>query len=67
LALVCFALRSGDEPSRRLLDRVNATGRTFLTHARVNGRYALRLAVGGTLTRRDDVASAWQCLATSAD
>jgi aromatic-L-amino-acid/L-tryptophan decarboxylase len=67
LALVCFALRAGDEASRRLLDHVNATGRTFLTHARVNGRYALRLAVGGTLTRRDDVAAAWQCLATSAD
>jgi aromatic-L-amino-acid/L-tryptophan decarboxylase len=67
LALVCFALRAGDEASRRLLDRVNATGRAFLTHARVNGRFALRLAIGGPLTERDDVAAAWQCLAASAD
>lgn len=65
LSLVCFALRAGDGASQDLLERANATGRLFLSHARVNGRYALRLAVGGGLTTRDDVAAAWRLLARS--
>ncbi len=66
LALVCFALRAGDDASRRLLDRVNASGRGFLSHARVNGRFVLRLAIGGATTTRRDVAAIWQLLADSA-
>ena len=63
LSLVCFRLRAGDEASAALLDRVNRAGRVFLTAAGVGGRLALRLAVGGTLTRRDDVVAAWAELA----
>jgi len=63
LSLVCFASADGDEASRRLLERANATGRVALSHARVAGRYALRLAVGGPLTRREDVLAAWETLA----
>ena len=66
LALVCFALRAGDDASRRLLDRVNASGRCFLSHARVNGRFALRLAIGGATTTRSDVVAVWQLLTDSA-
>jgi aromatic-L-amino-acid decarboxylase len=60
LSLVCFALRAGDEASAALLDRVNRQGRVLLSPARVAGRQALRLAVGGTLTRRQDVETAWR-------
>ena len=66
LSLVCFALRAGDEPSRRLLDQVNREGTTCLSPARVGGRHALRLAVGGSLTERRHVAAAWQTLAALA-
>jgi hypothetical protein len=38
----------------------------FLSPARVAGRLALRLAIGGTLTSRDDVAAAWRELAEPA-
>jgi aromatic-L-amino-acid decarboxylase len=60
LSLVCFGLRAGDEASARLLDRVNREGRVLLSPARVAGRHALRLAVGGTLTRLQDVETAWR-------
>jgi aromatic-L-amino-acid/L-tryptophan decarboxylase len=60
LSLVCFGLRAGDEASAALLDRVNRDGRVLLSPARVAGRYALRLAVGGTLTGRQDVETAWR-------
>ena len=42
-----------------LLDRVNGEGRVLLSPARIGSRHALRLAVGGTLTRREDVETAW--------
>ena len=60
LSLVCFGLRAGDDASAALLDRVNREGRVLLSPARVAGRYALRLAVGGTLTRLQDVETAWR-------
>jgi aromatic-L-amino-acid decarboxylase len=60
LSLVCFGLRSGDEASAALLDRVNGEGRVLLSPAQIGSRHALRLAVGGTLTRREDVETAWK-------
>jgi aromatic-L-amino-acid decarboxylase len=62
LGLVCLALRQGDAATTALLDRVNATGRVFMSHARVQGRMAIRVAIGGTLTRRQDVQAAWDLL-----
>jgi aromatic-L-amino-acid decarboxylase len=67
LALVCFALAAGDAATQGLLDRVNATGAAFLTHARVGGRLAIRLAIGGATTTRDDVLATWRRLAADQD
>ncbi len=60
LALVTFRLRAGSDATRELMERVNASGRMFLTHTVVNGETALRLAVGSPLTeqRHIDAASA---------
>lgn len=38
-----------------------------LTHTRVEGRYALRLAVGSPLTTEKHVDEAWNLLAATAD
>jgi aromatic-L-amino-acid decarboxylase len=62
LGLVCFALRSGDEASAALLDRVNADGAVFLSRASIGGRLALRLAIGGPVTERRHVVAAWQAI-----
>jgi aromatic-L-amino-acid decarboxylase len=66
LSLVCFALRSGDAATRALLESVNGGGRVAFSSAGVAGRLAIRLAVGGPLTRRDDVAAAWRELSDRA-
>ncbi|GAB2950371.1 pyridoxal-dependent decarboxylase [Micromonospora polyrhachis] len=66
-SLVCFRLRAGDESSAALLARLNATGRIYLTHTRVAGRYTLRLAVGSPLTRKEDVFDAWRLVSELAD
>ncbi len=50
----------------RILDDVNATGKVFLSHTKIRGRYALRLAIGNIATTREDVALAWQLLREAA-
>ena len=62
LALVTFRLREGDDATLALMHRVNATGRAYLTHTSVNGRVALRFAIGAVLTERRHVEQAWQLL-----
>ena len=55
LNLVCFRHVDGDEAGARLLDAVNASGRAFLTHTRLDGRYVLRVSVGQTSVERRHV------------
>jgi aromatic-L-amino-acid decarboxylase len=61
-SLVCFRREGSDEENEALLERVNASGEVFLSHARLGGRYALRLAVGNFRTTEDDVRLAWDVL-----
>src|SRR5437763_13355904 len=65
-SVVCFRLRSSDERNRALLERVNATGSVFISHAVLAGRYVLRLAVGQQHTVQDDVRRAWTVLQEAA-
>jgi aromatic-L-amino-acid decarboxylase len=67
LSLACFASAAGDDATRSLLERANRSGTVFLSHARVAGRLAARLAVGGTLTERRHVEAAWQAVDAAAD
>jgi aromatic-L-amino-acid decarboxylase len=62
LNLVCFAHRAGDDFNRRLLERLNQTGKLYLTHTVLNGRYTLRLCVGQTHTEAAHVRRAWELI-----
>jgi aromatic-L-amino-acid decarboxylase len=61
-SVVCFRLKGDDERNRALLARVNASGDIFISHAVLDGRYVLRLAVGQMHTREEDVRLAWEAL-----
>jgi aromatic-L-amino-acid decarboxylase len=61
-SVVCFRAPGDDVRNRALLDRVNASGEVFLSHAVLDGRYVLRLAVGQMNTRLGDVQRAWDVL-----
>jgi aromatic-L-amino-acid decarboxylase len=61
-SLVCFRREGTDAENEALLERVNRSGELFLSHARLNGRYALRLAVGNERTQEADVRRAWDAL-----
>ena len=66
LNLVCFAHRAGDDFNGRLLERLNQSGKLYLTHTVLNGRYTLRLCVGQTHTEAAQVRQAWDLIQESA-
>lgn len=51
-----------DAANERLTDVVNATGQVFLSHTRLRGRVALRIAIGHIRTEERDVRLAWDLL-----
>ncbi|MGH7738078.1 MAG: pyridoxal phosphate-dependent decarboxylase family protein [Candidatus Tyrphobacter sp.] len=68
-SVVCFRFKpqgaSEEEAERRnarILDAVNASGDLFISHTKLDGRYALRLAIGNLRTTRDDVEAAWTAI-----
>jgi aromatic-L-amino-acid/L-tryptophan decarboxylase len=62
LNLVCFRHKAGDTASQQLLEQLNRTGRMFLTHTRLDGRYVLRLCVGQTHTEETHLRDAWDLI-----
>jgi aromatic-L-amino-acid decarboxylase len=48
--------------NKAIMDEANATGRLYMTHTKLGGRYTLRLSIGQTGTQREHVAAAWDCL-----
>jgi len=68
LNLVCFRLREGgDAANQALLEKLNASGRMYLTHTMLGGRYVLRLCVGQTHTEARHVAAAWSQIQTTSN
>ena len=61
-SVVCFRLQGSDERNSDLLQAVNAGGEIFISHAVLNGRYVLRLAVGQMRTTHEDIRRAWEAL-----
>jgi aromatic-L-amino-acid decarboxylase len=67
LNLVCFAHQGGDDFNRSLIERLNTSGKLFLSHAVLNGRYTLRLCVGQTHTEASHVRQAWELIQATAN
>ena len=72
-SLVCFRYApagippaEADAMNQRILDRVNASGRAYMSHTRLNGRIVLRLAIGNLRTERRHVLEAWNLLRAAA-
>ncbi len=68
MSVVCFracpASLQGDASAldalnERLLHELNASGRLFLSHTRLRGAYALRVAIGHVRTTEAHLADAW--------
>jgi aromatic-L-amino-acid decarboxylase len=74
LGLVCFRYSPPGEANRdklnevndKLMRRLNATGKIYLTHTRVNGLITLRMVVGQTNVTRAHVQNAWKLIRETA-
>lgn len=60
--LVCFRHKGGDEINQKLLDKLNASGRLYLTHTRLNNRLTLRMSISQTQTEERHVEQAWKLI-----
>lgn len=71
LGLVCLRFTTGDggaddATSRAVLERVNSSGAAFVTHTVLDGRYVIRIAVGGVATDATHVEALWERLRAEA-
>jgi aromatic-L-amino-acid/L-tryptophan decarboxylase len=68
LGLVCFRLNDGCDESRcaelnkALMDTLNASGKLYLTHTTLKGKYVLRFSIGQRTTREHHVRQAWELI-----
>ncbi len=68
--LLCFRYRpeAVDDEERlnalneTLLQTLNATGRVYMTHTRVRGKYSIRLCIGQTYVNAGHVRRAWELI-----
>jgi aromatic-L-amino-acid/L-tryptophan decarboxylase len=49
------------------MDAVNRTGDVFLSHTKLNGRFAIRVSVGNIRTEARHVEHAWELLQRAAE
>ncbi len=73
-SLVCFRYNDGvssdehlNKYNQELLERINATGRVFLSHTSIKGRYVLRMSIGQRTTEERHVRQAWELIRREAD
>ncbi|KAJ4851343.1 Tyrosine decarboxylase 1 [Turnera subulata] len=66
-SLVCFRLLppdntedGGNKLNQDLLDAVNSSGKIFISHTVLSGKYILRFAIGAPLTEEAHVTAAWK-------
>jgi aromatic-L-amino-acid decarboxylase len=56
-----------DNINAALMDAVNASGRAFLSHTRLNDHYTIRLAIGNIGTTEAHVSTTWELLCQEAE
>jgi len=72
-SLVCFRLNDGreeaelNELNRVFHQKINESGRIFLTHTSLRGKYTIRLVVGSRTTEEQHVREAWSIIRQAAD
>jgi aromatic-L-amino-acid decarboxylase len=69
LSLVCFRARAGglndealDRLNEKLMETVNASGKAFLSHTKLRGRFVLRMAISNLRTTEGHVKDTWELI-----
>ena len=59
-SVVCFRFKGSDDDQKKIMDRVNESGRVFISGTVLNGKQTIRLAIGNLATTWEDVTEAWE-------
>jgi aromatic-L-amino-acid decarboxylase len=74
--LVCFRYRPSDLAlteeelegmNKTLMEELNRSGKMFITHTKLKGKFTLRLCIGQTRTSREHVRKAWERIQAAVD
>jgi len=61
-----YSVSDADALNEGIMRAVNASGRVYLSHTRLDGRYVIRVAIGNLHTARKHIEDAWQLLRDAA-
>ncbi|MEP6924232.1 MAG: pyridoxal-dependent decarboxylase, partial [Pyrinomonadaceae bacterium] len=66
-ALVCFraaprGVQDLDSFNERLMNEINASGKAYLSHTKLNGKFTLRLSIGSIHVTEDHIRKVWELL-----
>lgn len=65
-SVVNFRFKGSDDQNRAILERVNGSGKTFISSTVLNGRFVLHIAIGNLGTTWADVERTWQLIRSAA-
>ena len=65
-SLVCFRYRGDNAINQRLLEELNRSGKAFLSHTVLDGKFVLRCAIGNFQTNETDVRETWDLIRETA-
>jgi aromatic-L-amino-acid decarboxylase len=51
-----------NEFNKKLMDEINDSGKLFLSHTKLNGKFTIRLTISGIRTTEDHVLNAWDLI-----
>ncbi len=75
-SVICFRFNPGRKISDEdelekinsdLMEKINSTGKLFLSHTKLRGKYIIRYAVGNINTNEDHIKKAWELISSSAE
>ena len=64
--LVCFRHKANDDFNMKLMNAVNATGKAYFTHTKLNGQVVLRMSIGQTNTEEKHIKATWDLIRQTA-
>lgn len=72
--LICFRFKIPglteeklNEWNENLLHRLNSTGKIYITHTKLNGKYTLRMVIGQTQVEERHILAAWDLITKTVD
>jgi aromatic-L-amino-acid decarboxylase len=61
-SVVCFRYKGTDDDNLKIIERVNSSGKVFLSHTKLDEHVVIRVAIGNLGTTLEDLELAWELL-----